>query len=198
VSNARQHVLHLTWLALLALCLGASTAGCRGPAEPATVTVEPTATSAPSCLPVADEDTTTVEGEVVDGPFTFRLRRLQDRQFQHAGTEFLYQFTDIPNIGWRYDWSFEGSESGSVQESWSVLINGALALDAPDGIADLRRVTQGNRAGGVLLPRVPIDGDRVGLRVMLAGLDRNYDAVVSFTLRQEAGVWKACDIAFSS
>jgi hypothetical protein len=195
-----------------AICAAVLSTACCGSeqapaATPATNPPEldrptPTAPAGPGslCLPLRDGATRRIESDVETGPLVITLALVEDHIYK-PGPEAWHPYaaTDIPGVGWRFEWFPREHLNGPVREQWSVLVDGELVLQV-DGGPEWSSVEAGsgdNRESGVYLEgNGARAGQRISYVVKVLTPDRVYGATMSFQVRDTGGYLQACDPSF--
>lgn len=142
------------------------------------------------------------DGVIENGPFWFDLRLFYDASFnQQPVATSLY--SDMNGIGSFMYWCYKGSEPiGPIESYWGTLpqINQLLQ----ETYESIQPGSCGGRTGGILLPggffmsgesKV---GDRVQVALKVRAADKEFGAVISFTLTQGPNGFEPANISVTS
>ena len=186
----------------IAIALTPGFSGCGGEGDGLTQQASVSPEPPRLCLPLGDGSQRGIEGEVTDGPFEFRLTLLEDPVFKPPAEAWHpYAMTSIPNVGWSYECAYSGPDMGQTIVQGALFLNGEIVQgDLGTDYNDTLRygAACGKRSGGILLPREPDDGDRVGLGARTIVGDETYGAVMTFTVVAKDGALIACDPSFAT
>jgi len=151
------------------------------------------------CLPLRDGAKRRIEGDVDSGSLVLTLALVEDPVYKPAPEAWHpYAVTDIPGLGWRFEWLPRESLDGPLRERWSIWVDGEAVHEADGPEWDSVAAGVGdNRESGVYVGGGDARaGQRIDFVVEVLTPDRVYGAKMSIQVRDAGGYLQACDPSF--
>lgn len=131
---------------------------------------------------------------IESGPFTFTIGLYSDPSLKSpAEADHPSRASDIPGVGWRAMWTYDGPTTGPATQ-----LLGSTAEWARDPDSNIPTIvagqSDGRSGGGIVLPEGVESGDQLELGLKIAIPEGPYGALVSFRVASDADRTAARDV----